>query len=422
MENLESQRVMMNVMTAGRVAKTALWISGPSVMLLYTLCKRLVKHKVMKQGEFEKLSSFIKATNGDYSIMNLPIKEEHAIGFYWEKDKLSKVLDRLGIQFTILPDLNPEDGLLQVAISNKDKHIFGAWQERYLYHAMQGGEKSVAYLNRLTDKQTSIIDVPFEGKQEIIRKDFDTLNINYGILPDLCVGDGNLQLLIANEDLQKVEHWYKLYQENMIKKGEIVEDMHVLNGKQGYLDTSKITEDAYIDNSSSDIKKINALYERESGELERVVLGKNTEVRSRDYELYKSMKENPEFQEISINKESLVENSKYGTDKTMLEHGVFVSRVPGTYGENELSLIVPNDNVFLAEGEETYRVFLPKRDKPILCDSKREILPEKLRPLGAEFAKRYETVTYDIKVKQSLDMNPNAKKEIKNTIHSLRKR
>lgn len=45
------------------------------------------------------------------------------------------------------------------------------------------------------------------------------MGINYSQLPDLHVGDGEIQVVVANADLPKVESWYKLYREDLLKKG-----------------------------------------------------------------------------------------------------------------------------------------------------------------------------------------------------------
>ena len=56
-----------------------------------------------------------------------------------------------------------------------------------------------------------------------------------------------------------------------------------------------------------------------------------------------------------INRETLVDNMAFtSVSKKMREKGYFVSRIPGTYGENEKHLILPVENVFVADEGRTY--------------------------------------------------------------------
>lgn len=84
---------------------------------------------------------------------------------------------------------------------------------------MTGGEKDIQELRNLTSGKTTIVSFPLEDEEELIREDFEKLGINYSRLPDLHVGDGELQVVIANADLPKVESWYKLYRDDLRKDG-----------------------------------------------------------------------------------------------------------------------------------------------------------------------------------------------------------
>lgn len=42
-------------------------------------------------------------------------------------------------------------------------------------------------------------------------KDFDTLKINYAIMPDLKIGNNNSQIAVANSDREKFQVWIKMY-------------------------------------------------------------------------------------------------------------------------------------------------------------------------------------------------------------------
>lgn len=68
-------------------------------------------------------------------------------------------------------------------------------------------------------RKTTIVSFPLEEEEEAIKEDFTSMGINYSQLPDLHVGDGEIQIIVANADLPKVESWYKLYRDDLRKDG-----------------------------------------------------------------------------------------------------------------------------------------------------------------------------------------------------------
>ena len=55
--------------------------------------------------------------------------------------------------------------------------------------------------------------------------------------------------------------------------------------------------------------------------------------------------------------------------KKMREKGYFVSRIPGTYGKNEKHLILPAENVFVADEGRTYVGFIPKNKPSMVAEN-----------------------------------------------------
>ena len=137
---------------------------------------------------------------------------------------------------------------------------------------MTGGEKDIQELRNLTSGKTTIVSFPLEDEEELIREDFEKLGINYSRLPDLHVGDGELQVVIANADLPKVESWYKLYRDDLRKDGITdVPDMKKMS-MDNYMQTGQQTEAEYIDTASPELKAVNAKYEgKEKGEIEHQI-------------------------------------------------------------------------------------------------------------------------------------------------------
>lgn len=50
----------------------------------------------------------------------------------------------------ILPDLEKNDGMLQVAVYQPDRENFGSWYQRHILSHMTGGEKDIQELRNLT--------------------------------------------------------------------------------------------------------------------------------------------------------------------------------------------------------------------------------------------------------------------------------
>ena len=110
---------------------------------------------------------------------------------------------------------------------------------------MQGGEKSWRDLDNLTNARTTIISIPVEENPDFFREDFEKLKINFSVLPDLNVGDGEIQLVIANSDMPKVQFWYERFQETKLEQGEETEALKVMD-LSDYTSTGNLTEEAYV--------------------------------------------------------------------------------------------------------------------------------------------------------------------------------
>lgn len=399
MENdRETQSIMMNIRGAGAMMKGILLFNNAAavgtVMLLSTFIKRLANKKLLKPGEVKNLDAFIRKTGGTYQIYNIP-----AIS----KEQLADELTKSGLQFHVLPDLNKNDGIIQVAIDKKDKDKFNPWFERHILANLKGGEHSRFELENLTNNNLSIISVPMEEKVELLRKDFDTLGINYTLLPDLRVGDGEIQLMVANADLQKAQHWYKLYQEGIIKLNPEAEvgELRVITQEQ-YTETARTTEKEYIKNADPQYQAANKEFEREPGELEltAAIAGSAQQKTTSDIE-YEQLKNDIAFEEITINKETLVENSSYGGFKTTSAGDLFASRIPGTYGDSELTMVIDAENVFETDDGLTYIAFLHKDEKPIMLDKDGKPISPERKLTGSEiYAKHYEKVERQFKNKE----------------------
>lgn len=390
------ERILMHVKNATLLMDPIMKLMGVGTIMLFTLMGRMVREKMMDKRDFAGFQNFAKMTEGNYTIINIPVvADKDALGkagedMSYSADILAE-LDKMDILYNVMPDLDRNDGFIQVAVAGKDKEKFAAWYEGYLSSKMRGGEHEQKDLRNLTGNKTSIISVPLEGKEELFRADFQALEINYAILPDLNVGDGEIQMVIANTDMPKVEHWYGLYREDMLKKGEEVPELSHMD-MASYTRTGEMTEQEYVDGASEPIKEMNEKYDRDPGELEKRIIGKENLIKSENSQAYQDYESNPAYQKLTINRDTLVDKDGTTASKIaaeMEEKGYFASRVPGTYGRSEQVLLVPLEDAFLSLDQKTYTVFLDRRLKPLVLDSSAKPIKVEDRLNATELFKRH---------------------------------
>lgn len=432
----ETTQVIMSIQKAAMFMDPFFKLTMMGTAFLITYLARMAKEGKISRGEFNSVQDFIKATEGKYTITNVPfdkdyspweVKETIVEGknryivrnsstgevlrgkngekLIWrnvkkaEKEMISRnqkenlALDELkemGIRHVILPDLNQNDGMVQIAIFNEDKEKFVGWQERYLLSRMQGGEHHLRDLQNLTNGNTSLLSMPVEGdKMERMVNDFRELKINYAVLPDLNVGDGETQIVVANSDVPNVEFWMQMYNQDLLERGEEPKEMKSVT-MDGYRRTGMMTEEQYADTASEELKKANEKYEgREAGDAEKAVREQEKGVRNINSEAYDEYTKNPEYAEISIDKETLVDHSRYASSPELSGKGLFACRIPGTYGENEQTLVVPEDRVFYYNGGQQYRVFLKQNEKPLVIGPSGEKIAEEKRASGEKLRNTY---------------------------------
>ena len=188
--------------------------------------------------------------------------------------------------------------------------------------------------------------------------------MNYSILPDLKVGNDNSQIAVANADRNKFEIWIKMYREDMIKQDKQPGNIYEMDN-ESYMDTAAVNEDEYIDNASLEYQKVNSEFKQHE------VPGPKVNVMQKDdSEEFARLKKDGNYEMLTINRETLVDNMAFtSVSKKMREKGYFVSRIPGTYGKNEKHLILPAENVFVADEGRTYVGFIPKNKPSMVAEN-----------------------------------------------------
>ena len=360
-----TNEIIMQVHNLFRFADPVFRLTAIGTIKLIQFFARMVREKKLSAIELEDFGEFLKATDGKYDIMNIPAVD---------REQLLDEMKSLNIHYTIMPDLDREDGLMQVAVYQPDRERFGAWYERYLLDRMQGGEKELKELRSLTRGNVSIVSFPLEGREEGMEEDFQSLGINYAKLPDLRVGDGSIQMEIANSDMGKVNQWYKLKQRDLLNSGEELPPMETITMEQ-YQQTGVMNEEAYLNTADEEITKANEKYTgREKGEIENLMHEKMQELKSSSSSSFYDLKNDPNYIPVSINKETLVEQSCVSQEMRdrFTGRGQFCFRIPGTWekeGQQEKILLVPRLHVFEADEGKSYIAFLNKRHLPLALNA-----------------------------------------------------
>lgn len=369
----DTQETIMLIKKATMLMDPFLKLAMTGQIKLLQFLARMVKEKFISKDTFKDFQDFVKKTEGDFELVNIPVDLQDDLKSAWigeeSIDKDIAELREKGVRLFVMPDLDNSDGYQQIAVSRKDMEIFSAWQEKYMRMHMKGGEKNIDSLYAFTKDEVSIISIPLEGKEEIFREDFQHMKINYAILPDLKVGDGQIQLLVAACDFDKVEKWYQMYQHDMLERGNKIPDLNVID-MDTYKKTGEMTEEEYINTADKNIKEANQKYEKGKEFTEKVAL-KEAEKTYEDYE--RDMR----YQKFTIDAETLVENPKSNlyTEyffKSLDQQDLFASRIPGTYGEKAEYLIVPKETVFETmsdSGKKTYTIFCKKDEQPLVADN-----------------------------------------------------
>lgn len=379
----KNREVFMAISNAARYMDPFFKIGAMGTIILIQYFLRMVKEKKLEVTEFTDFQKFLKATEGKYDIMNVPSVDE---------GKLKTDLDNLGIRYSILPDLEKNDGMLQVAIYQPDREKFGAWYQRHIMNQMTGGEKELRELKNLTAGKTTIVSFPLEEEEEMIKEDFKTMEINYSSLPDLHVGDGEIQIVVANCDLPKVESWYKLYREDLLKEGVTdIPEMKQMS-MDAYIRTGKQTEEEYIDTASPELKAANAKYKgKEKGDIERQIEAtKKGKIRDQSSPEYLRYIQDPAYVPISIDRKTLVEKSTVINAEGLAKNHLFSCRVPSTFGNREKQLVIPQGQVFFQRNMDSYIAFLEKEKAPFVYDVQTKHIDSEMRKMtGQEFVKKY---------------------------------
>lgn len=388
----EEDRVLMNISNTSGAVMSATLFSARMTFKLVTFLYRLAKKGMVALGAADKFKEFSNATGGRYTAYNIPLSDKHAktmqelnklelqlqgtknpfakVGLRRQIEKMKKSiseleqLDKLGIKYCMLPKLNGSEQTMQIVVAKDDDQLFKNWFGNHLTAEMSaGGEKNLESIRVFTEGNYTILNMPFEKTEELaeMMSDFNTMKVNYAVLPDLLVGDGYTQVAVPNADRSQVEQWFNMWKDRAISNGEMPKEMFAMDAGS-YMNTAAMSADEYIQNADAEYKEVQEEFEKESKQVP-VEAGPGKE----NSEEFMRYAQDDRYQKISINEETLVLDQKADRFAYQKE-GLFASRVPGTYGKNEKTLLIPIEQLFVADAGKTYVAFLEKGGSSAVID------------------------------------------------------
>lgn len=379
----------------GKIASSKL---NPIIFLQYMT--KLKKDKRISESDFRSFKEFLQVSEGDYTIANIPTQDAEKMAAFTD------TLYEAGITYYKLPDLNLNDGMRQIAILNRD---IGKWQGVYeafvSAELTEGGVMNFQELKALTSGQYQIKGIAIGDYREDRKKLTDLLEIlkerhvNFAVLPDLKYGDYNLQLAIANVDLDKFRAAMQVYAEAYAeeRKSNPILGESASISEEDYLQTGILSEKEYMDSADPEIKK----------EMESEKWKNASDVKSESFETALAQDKNknhltPGQHYITINR-SLVQSQ----DKDMI-----FSRIPGT--DQYIFL----DHIQVIDQGKTYAAILEDKKEYAIYGMNEKMLPHRIgKNTGKEIYQNYAPVERQVDIVKTEAFE----KQKKETLQSDRK-
>lgn len=390
----ENERVLYNIQNGARMVSILLFADARMALRLYQMFSRLHDQKLLKHGEMLEFEKFVKITKGNFDLTNVPGN----ISLFLHDLKQAQ------IRYCTMPDLNKSDGMIQVAVFSEDRQKFQALFEQHINRELQGGQKGVKELSHLTENHVSYISIPCEGAEQAIMEDLNALKVNYAMLPDLYVGDGDIQLMVANADLNKVEQWFEQYKE---KIANVDPNRYQVLSKEEYLRKAELTEEQYFQTSDEKTKNILEQYDRKKPtvEFQEAI---SPRIAPEESPEFLKLKQDPDYEMVWIDKKAMVDENPVAKDMMRRYPEQFVSRIPGTWGKKEELLVLPSENVFLTNSGKTYLAFFKKEEKPLVLNASGKVVPISIRRSGTELKQHYSKVADSLQKSSKLALSKEA--------------
>jgi len=332
---MNETREIIEIMSIG--AKGIAYLTGMAVKHLqkiYAEAEVAKEMKLISGQEFDSIDQFLRSVKGDFEQNSIPVKS-NVFPKGQRIEEIKKELNQRGITFHVMPDLNKADGKMQLLVYNRHRQKYKEFLEDYFYKFLQvGGKHDEHTLNEFTQKNTSLVNVPFNGSLDVLEKNLQAMKINYALLPDPIPGDNLYPLCVANEDIKKLNLL-------MEKVGEqLTTDIASAWQEDSYLKTaSKEVQD--------EIKQKVKTYAVENQKMEEI----SEWLESKNEREIIQKKNNPNLRELSIDIPSLVKDPNRSEE-------FYHIRFPLTHKEQETTMMLEKKDFYIKKNQRTMVTFL----------------------------------------------------------------
>ena len=320
----ELEHVMMNVRGNMGSITQVVYAANMGKIKLIQFIARMAKKGYLSLKSRNDIDAFSKLSDGKYNIYNIPVSSD----FCADQKRLE------GLQLELE---NTKDKAQIKSIKSQMKELEAKMSEASPIEQLKSqGIKNLCVLPKIDGEMNSI---------------------------QVAVRNNNSQIAVANSDREKFQVWIKMYREDMVQQGKEPGSVYEMDDNS-YLNTAIVDTDEYIKKAEPVYQEANEEFEKQSN-----ITISDSFIQKDNCEDFVRLDNDANYEKITINKETLVDNMKNDEfSRKMRNKGFFVSRIPGTYGDNEKKLVLPANNVFVADEGRTYVGFVPKNKPAVILD------------------------------------------------------
>lgn len=397
--NDNSRDVMMSVEKAQQLAQR--FILAPALyttIVIVQFVARMHKANLIKKTDWESFDKFTKMCDYKFEVADIPLSQDEIEQIKSEvSDKLSLTenlqgrkfteemrverakemiksgikdkLDEMGVHYCMLSDdFDPEH--IKIYYAKNDKQRFDNFLGSYIKDHLVSGEMSKDELKKIMNDKVSIISVP-DALEEKLQEAMKVVDVTFAKIEDLNLADGKKQMYVPNHQLQTVSQLYQEIRNGLISQG--MEDP----GPMQEMTQEELNATAVCQNEQEFVERCDEEHKKTSESFINEDSKSWGEIAEEQYEPLGTKKsvdylQNPNFTEISIDEETLVNQSGAKAFLT-LPHAepFFCCKIPKTGGQNAEFLVIPKDQVFLDKHcqRTRYVAFLENDKKNIVLDA-----------------------------------------------------
>ena len=102
----EAEEVLMLIKKATMFADPIMKLSTIGIAKLIQFSARMAKEKIIDKKDFRDLQDFIKRTDGNFDVINIPVDQKLRLGANAYPVREFENLKESGVRFMEMPDLN----------------------------------------------------------------------------------------------------------------------------------------------------------------------------------------------------------------------------------------------------------------------------------------------------------------------------